>query len=505
MRKLLAVTMACVLAAAPLAGCSGGGKTEPAQTAAEKGGAAAGETAAGDTASAQPATIRFVMKDHSPDNPTDQEWLKQFNAGLQKAGIPAALELVSMQSGTYSENLALLLNSGDIPDLIYFQGGDQEFALNQKILEDLRPYVEKSTYVKGIIDKRDFMKARLENYPYLLFLAIPNYKVPVIRTDKLDQYAGKDAFLADPSPDHYYDLMKAMKEEGYQSAYTTAGNLDEINNVFDQSFGLETTWVKGDDGKYVYGRVSKGELEKLKYYAKLFSEGLLDNEYAGNNWESKENKFYSNGAAIISGTQADVIDSYDTKQVKANGPSATLTVLPPAKGSGQGYQPIDVSKDSRGFAISALSPNKDLAFQVLEYAASPEGRLLDLLGLEGVDYNVEPDGTYKLTENHTNWYYIFHGVTDNLDLTKMNKDTPYYNAAGQSSIDMFNRYSTEDNAFVIPADYTIQWDACTSAVNEFAADFVMGNKTEADWEAYVQQWNDAGGRQITEYANTILK
>ena len=54
-----------------------------------------------------------------------------------------------------------------------------------------------------------------------------------------------------------------------------------------------------------------------------------------------------------------------------------------------GYLPLDVSKESRGFAISALSEHKDLAFEVLDFAVSGPGRILDLMGTEGKDYTVE--------------------------------------------------------------------------------------------------------------------
>mgnify|MGYP002638572750 CR=1 FL=1 len=508
-KRILALMMTGILALGMLTGCGAkdNGGTQASQPALKEEGTAAQtqeQQPEKTTADGEKITLRIVLKDVSPEDPTYQEWLKQFNEGLDAAGIGAQLELVSLQSGTYSENLALLLNSGDIPDIIYFQGGDEEFALNQKILEDLTPYIEKSVYIKGMVDSRPYIQTRLKNYPYLLYLSVLSTKVPVIRTDVLDQCAVKDAFLADPSVDNYYQLMKEAKEQGYLAAYTVAGDLAEINNVFDQAFGLSTTWVKGDSG-YIYGRVSDASLEELKFYAKLYKEGLLDNEYANNNWEDKENKFYSDGAAIVSGTQGDVIDSYNTKQIKANGDGAVLTVLPPAKGAAQGYTPIDVSKDSRGIAISALSEHKDLAFEVLEYAASPEGRVLDLLGFEGTHYEKDADGKFKLLDAHDNWYSVIWGLTDNLDMDSMSAETPYLSQPGENSLSMFLSYSSEDNAVVIPSDYAVAWDGCTSVYKEFAADFVMGNKTEADWDAFVKEWNEAGGAQVTEYVNTVLK
>ena len=92
----------------------------------------------GTTASAEEVTtLRIAMKDVSMENELQKAWMDEFNAALQEAGIMAQLEVVEMQSGTYSDNLALMLNSGDIPDIIYFQGGDQVFS-DQGVMSCIR-------------------------------------------------------------------------------------------------------------------------------------------------------------------------------------------------------------------------------------------------------------------------------------------------------------------------------------------------------------------------------
>ena len=188
--------------------------------------------------------------------------------------------------------------------------------------------------------------------------------------------------------------------------------------MFDQAFGLTTTWIKDDSGQYVYGRVSDKSLEQLKYYAELYKKGIIDQDYLNANWEVKENDFYGNNTAIISGNQGAVIDLYNSNQKAANGDGAALTVLPPAKGEAQGYLPLDVSKESRGFAISAVSENKDLAFEVLDFAVSGPGRVLDLLGTKDADYT-EADGKYTLLPAHDNWYANFFETFQNFDLESM--------------------------------------------------------------------------------------
>jgi len=66
-------------------------------------------------------TLRIVSKELNPQDETQMAWLEEYNRALAEAGINAQLELVNIQSGSYADNLALMLNGGDIPDLIYFQ------------------------------------------------------------------------------------------------------------------------------------------------------------------------------------------------------------------------------------------------------------------------------------------------------------------------------------------------------------------------------------------------
>ena len=83
--------------------------------------------------------------------------------------------------------------------------------------------------------------------------------------------------------------------------------------------------------------------------------------------------------------------------------------------------------------------------------------------------------------------------------------TPYYSEVAQESLDMVSEYMTLDNDFAIPSDLTIDWDAAQNVVAEFYADYIIGNKTAADWDTFVQSFYDMGGQAVTDYANTVLK
>ena len=138
--------------------------------------------AMGDTAN--PVTLSIVIKDRSPENADDAAWIATLNEKLLEAGIGAQLELIAMQSGSYATNLGLMLSGGTIPDLIWFQGGDEEFALTQQILADLTPYIENSVYMKGVME--EYMLERISNYPYLVYLCEgPRHPLRRVRQPRL--------------------------------------------------------------------------------------------------------------------------------------------------------------------------------------------------------------------------------------------------------------------------------------------------------------------------------
>ncbi len=450
-----------------------------------------------------PVTIKLVAKDWEGD-PTTQRLLAAIEEGMKAEGKNIKLELVPVQSGTYSEKLGLLLQSGTIPDLIYFQGGDYQFAITQKILEDLTPYVENSTNLKASLTPYNL--ERLKNYPYLVWPSPTQTAVPVVRKDFFDKTTSGKTLLENPTIDNYYAFFKELKEKtGAKYAYTVPGALDEIDTTFNQAFGVTATWVKGADGKYVNSVTTPENKAKLEFYAKLYKEGLLDPEWLTKKWDTKEKAFYDGESAVIAGRQGKVLDLYEQKVTAQNGPGASIIPLPAAKGVAQAYTAIDVSKESRGWAISSTSKHKDLAFAILDYMASPKGLMLDHLGVEGTEYTIEGD-KIKLTDQFPAWYARFIENPINLKPDKeIDPARPYMAEQAFASLDMVAKMSSKDNAFVIPAELAAKWDAATGYYKEFAANMVTGKQTAADFDKFVQNWLSAGGQAVTDYANETIK
>lgn len=453
--------------------------------------------------STEPVTVRMVMKDVSPKDPINQKYIGLIETAMATEGTKVKIELVEMPSGNYAEKLNLMLLGKDIPDIIYFQGGDLQIS-QQGLLEDLTPYIEKSKYIKPNLEPQN--KMRLANYPYLLWIKPLGSKVPVMRSDWFDKLSTSKNLMEDPTIDNYYAFLKQLKESnlGGQGspayALTVAGSVLEMDEIFDQAFGNSSTWIKDENGKYIYNKVSSNEKEKLTFYNKLYKDGILDPEYLTKKWDTKEKAFYDNQAAIIAGTAGKVIDIYEGKVKKAN--AVGLTVLPAAKGKAQGYLPIDVSKESRGIAISSTSKNKDVSFKILDFMASEKGQMIDRLGFEGEHYLIK-DNKIQLTEKSQEWYAKF-WEPSKVALEK-ELEKPLLGTAGTKSLEDVNKLYTEDINFIIPEELSVQWDSITNLYKEYSADIITGKRPISDFDKFVVEWNKNGGEAITKHANEVLK
>ncbi len=131
------------------------------------GGAKETKTASSD----EVTTIRIVGKDFSPTEEINLQFLEKVQAGFEAySGQKVNLELVQVPDGGYAEKLNLMLMGGDIPDMIYFQGGDEAVS-KQGLLVDLEDYVANSKVMQDVL--QEFNKQRIANYPYLLWIAPP--------------------------------------------------------------------------------------------------------------------------------------------------------------------------------------------------------------------------------------------------------------------------------------------------------------------------------------------
>ncbi|WP_143348576.1 extracellular solute-binding protein [Ensifer adhaerens] len=446
---------------------------------------------------ADPVTIRVVSKDLTTSNPDDVKLMKAYEEALKAKGTDIHIQVVDLPSSGYADKLSAMLLSGDIPDLIYFQGGDAKMA-EQGVLEDWNTWLPKTTYLKDALFPHNV--ERLKNYPYLLYVYPPRIPQPVIRTDWLE----KSGVAAPKTTDDYVSLFKAIKDgdfdgNGKADSYgvTTADNTQELDAIFNQAFGVTGTWLKNEAGEWVHARVSSAEKAKIAFYASLREQGLYDPEFITTKWDVKEDKFYSGRAGVIFGSSAEVLDIYGGKMRQAHA-DVSLSLLSPPKGpAGQGLMALDVSKEARGLAIATTSEHKEEVVKLLDFIASPEGQAIERLGFEGEQYTKDGE-TIKPTDKLATWYARF--------LVAANWQPPvqWLSEAAQQSLKTISADFKPDNAFVWPAEYATDIDATENVYRAWVYKFVSGEAKMDQWDQFVSEWNAAGGEKMTEYARTVL-
>lgn len=445
-------------------------------------------------------TLTLVEKDFVPSNQEDMAYIEKINAALLENGIKAKLELVELPRGGYSEKLIDRIEDGNMPDIIWFRDGIDKALAEQGLLVDLEEYVNASEVFKNALEP--YNKARISSYPYLLRIRYNTPKIAVVRQDWLDALG-----LAPPETiDDYYHVLKAFADSdfddnGEKDTYgiTATGNTDRLDAIFNAAFGIKATWIKDDSGEYIYHKVSQQEKKKLAFYHRLKEEKILDPEYITTKWDTMEDKLYSGKVGMVVGSSGKVIEIYGAKLRNAGVDTDLIPLNPPKGDGGQGFAPVDVTREQSGFAISALSEHQDLAFQVLEFMASDEGQYLDRLGFQGRDYEIDGNGKITRTEKGKAWYARF------FDVPSWESPVPLLTEIARESLDITARFYTEDINYEIPSDLSTKWGTMSNLYKEYAYKIIEGEYALNKFDEFVEKWYEAGGDEITKLANQTLK
>ncbi len=455
-------------------------------------------------------TLRILVR--TDDLLQYEQGILALNDLLLRAGLNIQLEWTAHEPADYAGFLNGILASGDTEnsfDLVYIQGTDVNPARLGSLgyLTDLTDFLHASQHAGTVYDANPILTAQFQNCPYLLWPSQVN-KVLQFRTDALEACPSYAAFLENPDRTAYARLFTELSQQGYEGALTTMSIEYLFDTGLDGGFGISHTWLMREDGSLVYCRVSEPFLKELQWWRELYLSGALHTDFATDNWESMENALYTGRVPGIAMKGGAYTVHYETNVVQNYGGSAALTILPPMR-SPDGIQQyrITARRSDRGWCIPAASQHAQQAFDFLDFMLSEEGRRFDLFGLEGEDYTLTADGRYNLLVNSANTriYRIFDAdVFAGVDVQAITTGTPYWPKSSFDSADMTAAYGVPDNDFDIPEEFVTAWTACEELWKMFATQYILGAKTDADWQNYVDAWNDYGGTLVTDYAATVL-
>ena len=409
-KKVVALVLASAVCLTAFSGCGNSASDNSQSTVSSE---TAGESESAKEENNENITVSMFLQDSadqaiSTDLPIIQEITKRTGVNFEFVAAPNTED-------QFREKFNVTVASGDIPDIMVSTYRDDMMKVaEQGTFAALDDYIDQyAPNLKKILDENpDYIRdirASDGNIYFMPFIgAVKTFKVWMLRGDWLDKLG-----LGGPvALDDWYNVLKAFKEqdpngngEADEIPYTTRNTQAGVL-AFMEAFGIsgfeanEQFFI--EDGQVKYAYTDPRCKEALEFINKLYSEGLIDSEYATND----TNVWLSRLTNEVSGACQDTTAraySLGTQVRAANADSdAYFVVVAPPKGPDGTQMTTSQMQAIRGFtAISADSPYIKEIVQLFDYFYSEEGSLLMNFGIEGETYTME-NGKPTYTENIAN-------------------------------------------------------------------------------------------------------
>ncbi|NBD24739.1 extracellular solute-binding protein [Paenibacillus sp. T1] len=469
------------------ANAAAGNANQPADAAADNG--APAKDAEGSGASAGAVKLDIIETGNNLPTP-DKDFIKQ---AIDKA-IQTDLNLTVYASGDdYKNQLNVRMASGNFPDL--FQVPDRAALkqfVDQGLLLDLTPYMDKLQDVKGFIGDESLKKTTMGGDVYAIPKA-PNipYNTYWIRKDWLDKLG-----LQPPSTiDEFLNVTKAFAEQdpdgnGKKDTIGLTGSKFSTFAPIFGAFGVgdpNTFYVK--EGKLVNSLYDPAMKDALAFIKKLIDTGAVDPEIMANTGLQHQEKAIKGQAGIVWIDWPNLSKDQFTEQIKKVNPNADWIQLAPPKGPGGQYDgPFDAGGTSGMYAIpKALENDKEKlqkVFDLLNYVSGTDGSQLVQFGIKGTHFNLEGDKVVPTDlmgkEAGFTWLYQFTGRPEMAYLqTKFAPQSKYIEFANsQPRIQILNGFLSNPDGYN-PAD-------ATRFIEEEFVKFIYGKNPIAGYDAFLK-------------------
>jgi putative aldouronate transport system substrate-binding protein len=314
------------------------------------------------------------------------------------------VEFIHPAAGTENEQFNLMIASGDLPDIIWYNWtqypGGPEKAISDGVitkLNDLQPQQAPnlSKYLQDNPDIDKMVKTD-EGSSYSFPFIRGDQKLlvsagPVIRKDWLDELG----LQVPTTMDEWHTMLTAFKEKkGAEAPFSPYWNIQAVLSwgTFIGAYGT-TKGFYTDEGQVKYGPIEPAYKEFLTTMNQWFSEKLLDNNFATLDTKTVDANIMNGKSGATVASAASGVAKWTTtmkdKDPKFQVIGAPYPVL--NKGERPQFGQYSLPFTSFGAAISANSKNKEAAAKFLDFLYSEEGMRLANFGIEGLSYTMDND------------------------------------------------------------------------------------------------------------------
>lgn len=444
------------------------------------------------------------------------------------------LDVTAIPDSDYDTRNQLIINTGeDMPDIISKTKPKAAQALSGVLLP-ISDYYDQMPNFMAFIKKN--------NLQYLIDNATQAdgkvYELPVntkeVKTSSKQIMIRKDVFEENniPIPTTYDELYTAAKK--LKEIYPDSQPIQVIygnGNLFDMiapSFGTSAGWGGGIDGfhyvedkdDWIFAPTSNEYKVMLQYLNKLYSEGLLNQEYTTFSSDTYTQNATTGKAFIL---MAEWLGSEVPNNValkEAGDENANWAPIYPLEGPAGTYL-SRVSNSSQTMVIAASAAKKDYFPQLikwLDWMYSEEGTTLFTWGIEGETYTVDASGNkvidpkIKCAANpNGTWDAAKEYGTSNNCFTFV---YPYEQELATMADSYKELIQQETDGNVIPSiepaipltedDVEIQSLYSTNLndyVDQMTTKFIMGGESFDKWDNFVSECNSKGADKLLELYN----
>ncbi len=458
-------------------------------------------------------TLELATADNTYGLSTDPD-LQQAITDMIKEKTGVNISPIIPPLASYSDKLATLVNSGDVPDV--FTIAQAMVKLPQMVsrgqLLDLTDYIENSEKL-SVINKSILETPYIDGNLYFVPYNNPKSKGIMLRKDVMEKY-GINLSSA-PTTEEFITEMKKL--EGTDIVPFTFPKWIDNFQFFYNSFGA---WggVYLKDGKFIDGFQEPEMYEALEYIHRLYEEGILNSEFiTTENSQMREAVYTGKSAADIDYVTNYI--NYIQNTATAGVPTEMFVIYELIGPNGEGGALNEATQTA--WVVSAKTKYPDEAFKVIEtIVTDPElYPAFYGIGLEGYHYTLDENKSIVPTAKAANsgYNYTLNYLSDsflNIDVNNL----PF-----ALDVDMINGIKVQrqhinavadhlgpNHSADVPVGVSDAYDRVSPSIKStresIAAKIVLGSVSiEEGMAEYKNFWNSINGPKILEELNASLK
>ena len=445
------------------------------------------------------------------------------------------VDYIHPPAGQDTEQFNLMVASGDLPDIVErtwarYPGGPLKAIADGVIIDhtelitehapNLVKYLQANPAIQKMVSTDD---SKYYTFPFIYgddFLLV--YYGLQIRQDWL-----QELHLAVPETiDDWYAVLKAFREKKnvpHPFSYVERTGGLESSDAFISAYGVRRSFYL-DGGKVLYGAIEPGYRQFLATFAKWFTEGLLDKDFAAQDDKTFDAKVTSDEAGAWVGYAGSHLLRYLQLMAEKN-PRFDIVGAPnPVLLKGE--KPFCGQRDnaypgSTSASITTKNRYPQQSAEWLDYAYGEEGHMLFNFGIEGVSYTVidgyptytaavmkNPDGL-SVGQAMAKWSHASYGGPCVRDRRYFEQYVSY-----PQQLEAVRIWSNTDAALhrlpptTLSPEESSQYANIMNQVNTFMKEwflkFVMNQKPLEEFDAYVAELNKMGIQQAIAVQQAAL-